>query len=90
MKYTLIPAAFLAMTALGSAHASEDECNVPKSQWQPEQTLQQKLEAEGWQVKRIKVDDGCYEVYGVNAEGKRMETYFNPKTFEVVKSEQEG
>jgi hypothetical protein len=78
-------AAVLATAASGAALAS-DKCRVPQAEWQPQQALQQKLEGEGWKVKTMKVDDGCYEVYGTDAQGKRMEVYFDPKTFAVVKS----
>ena len=89
MKSMVLSAALLAALAApltaGSALAS-DKCSVPKAEWQPQETLQQKLEGDGWKVKKIKVDDGCYEVYGTDAAGKRMEVYFDPKTFVAVKS----
>lgn len=46
--------------------------------------LQRKLTADGWKVRQVKVDNGCYEVYGFDNTGKRIEIYFNPKTFEKV------
>jgi hypothetical protein len=67
----------------GTAFASET-CSVPKAEWQPEQALRQKLETAGWKINRIKIDDGCYEVYGTDANGKRAETYFNPKSLDPV------
>lgn len=33
----------------------------------------------------MKVEDGCYEVYGFDAKGQKTESFFNPKTFEAVK-----
>ncbi len=69
----------------GAAFAS-DKCSVPRAEWQPKEALQQKLEGDGWKIKKIKVDDGCYEVYGSDATGKRRETYFDPKTFVAVKA----
>jgi hypothetical protein len=39
---------------------------------------------EGWQVRRIKVDGGCYEVYAVDPKGARVEAYFHPVTLEPV------
>ncbi len=77
--------AVTAVLASGAAFAS-DKCSVPKAEWQPQEALQQKLEGEGWKVKKLKIDDGCYEVYGFDAEGKRMEVYFDPKTFAVVQT----
>ncbi len=73
----------LSMVAAGAAHAAE-LCDVPTDQWQPREALQNKLEAEGWTVKKIKIEDGCYEAYATNEEGKKMETFFNPKTLEAV------
>ena len=43
-----------------------------------------KLKAEGWDVRKVKIDNGCYEVYGFDGKGQRREAYFNPKTFELV------
>jgi len=33
---------------------------------------------------RVKIENGCYEVYGRDAKGNRRETFFHPKTFEVI------
>ena len=74
--------------AAGSAFAS-DYCNASKSGWQPKEALQQKLEDDGWQVRKIETDDGCYEAYAINAEGQRVEAYFDPGTLELIKSELE-
>jgi hypothetical protein len=89
MKSLIAVAALALALVAGSAQAS-DKCAVPQAEWQPREALQQKLEGEGWKVKKIKVDDGCYEVYGTDGAGKRMEAYFDPKTFTVVKSKQES
>lgn len=56
----------------------------PKSGWKPEAELQKKLIAEGWQIRRIKEDGGCYEVYAIDGAGKRIEAYFHPQTLAVV------
>lgn len=77
--------ALIAVLATGVVAAS-NLCNVPEANRQPVEALQQKLESEGWQVKKIKMDDGCYEAYAVTDTGQRVEAYFDPKTFELVKS----
>ena len=56
----------------------------PEEGWQAQETLQTQLEAQGWEVRRIKEDGGCYEVYAKNAEGERVEAYFHPVTLEPV------
>jgi hypothetical protein len=54
----------------------------PKAEWKEQAALEKKLVASGWQVRRIKVDGQCYEVYGFDAAGKRVEAYFDPRTLE--------
>ena len=56
----------------------------PESGWQPKEKLQNMLVEQGWQVRRIKVDGGCYEVYAMNDAGKRVEAYFHPVTLAPV------
>jgi len=73
----------LVLATATTALASE-KCTVPKAEWQPEAALRQKLEAQNWKIKNIKIDGGCYEVYGTDDKGERVEIYFNPKTLEAV------
>lgn len=56
----------------------------PKSGWKSEGQLEKKLAGEKWKVRRIKVDGGCYEVYGTNEKGERVEAYFHPVTLDPV------
>jgi hypothetical protein len=58
----------------------------PESGWQPQATLQQQLQARGWDVRRIKVDGGCYEVYAVDPQGRRVEAYFHPVSLDHLQS----
>lgn len=61
------------------------ECeHVDKADWMSETTLEEKLVAEGWKVRRMKVDGGCWEVYGTTPEGERVEAYFHPATGEKL------
>jgi hypothetical protein len=56
----------------------------PQETWQPQAKLEQQLKDKGWQVRRIKIDGGCYEVYALNEKGERVEVYFHPKTLQSV------
>ncbi|KEA65118.1 hypothetical protein ADIMK_0820 [Marinobacterium lacunae] len=80
-------AALLISTATlsAAAHAEDELCNVPKSEWQTQDALEQAVKEKGWEVRKIKVDEGCYEVYAKDDKGERVEAYFNPKSFEIVK-----
>lgn len=56
----------------------------PKSGWQSTEKLEQQLKEKGWQVRRIKEDGGCYEVYAFDEKGQRGEFYFHPVTLAPV------
>ena len=83
---TLAALGLVSTLVAGNLYAS-DLCDVTEADRQPIEALQSKLEADGWEIKKIKVDEGCYEAYAINAEGQRVEAYFNPQTFELIKSE---
>jgi hypothetical protein len=88
MKRVLITTLFL--SALGASAASAaDLCSVPQGEWQPQDALQKQLESEGVTIKKIKIDEGCYEVYGTDKDGKRIENYYDPKTFSLVKAQED-
>ena len=56
----------------------------PREGWQPQAKLEQMLKDKGWQVRRVKEDGGCYEVYGLDDKGQRVEAYFHPLTLAPV------
>jgi hypothetical protein len=74
-------AACIAAPALATGKMT---CDAPQSQWKPRDQLEQALGKQGWQVRKSKVDGGCYEVYGTTPEGERVEAYFHPVTFEKL------
>lgn len=71
------------------AHAGATCEAHPKSEWASETTLKQTLEEEGYTIKKFKVDGNCYEIYGRNKAGKKVEIYFDTKTLAIVKAEVE-
>lgn len=79
----------LALLCLSAPVLADDDCDDPMTDWQPREHLRQKLEAEGWTVYRIKVDDGCYEVKGLAPDGFRAEASFAPASFELMELERE-
>ncbi|QPC91206.1 PepSY domain-containing protein [Mesorhizobium sp. INR15] len=83
MKKIILATFLLTGGFAGSAFAA-DKCDVPADQWQPREALQKKLEGEGWKVRSIKSENGCYEAKAIDAKGKKLEAVFNPKTLETV------
>lgn len=57
---------------------------VPQQETRTQMELQRKLVADGWKVRQVKSFNGCYEVYGFDEKGQRVEAFFHPGTFEKV------
>lgn len=70
--------------AAPAAATGKMTCNAPQAKWKSMAALQQNLKRQGWQVRKAKVDGGCYEVYGTDPKGNRVEAYFHPVTFEKL------
>ena len=74
------------LAAAPAAHATGlATCDSgPREKWQPPEKLEAALKQKGWQVRRIKEDGGCYEVYALDDKGGRVEAYFHPVSFAPV------
>jgi hypothetical protein len=74
----------LLMTSVLASYAvASPQCHEPIETWQPREHLQRQLEEKGWQVNRIKVDDGCYEVKGVDKLGHKFEATYTPASLQI-------
>lgn len=82
---TSLAATTLLLAAASAGATGLATCDSgPEAGWQPQAKLEQVLKAKGWTVRRVKVDGGCYEVYGLDDKGKRQEAYFHPVTLAPV------
>ncbi|WP_405404956.1 PepSY domain-containing protein [Paracoccus sp. Ld10] len=81
------PLAALLLAGLACPALASERCDVPRAEWRTVEELTNDLTAQGWTVNNIKTEDGCYEVYGHDQTGARVETFFNPATFEAVGSD---
>jgi hypothetical protein len=72
-----------------SAFASDPECTKePKAKWKDKAAFEKELQGQGYKIKKFKVTKtNCYEIYGHDKEGKKVEIYFNPVTGDKVKEE---
>ena len=79
----------VALAFAGAAQAQHAErCEpIPKDQWRPQAELERKLTDMGWKIRRVKIENGCYEVYGTDEKGGKVEVFFHPKTFDRVVAE---
>ncbi len=71
------------------ARAEDEDCAVPMADWQPRAAVQKMAQANGWHVRRIKIDDGCYEIYARDSMGRQIEIRVNPATLAVLGIERE-
>ncbi len=88
MTKTLAILSLLATVSAGAALAGDD-CFAPMADWQPREAVSRLADEHGWTVRRIKIDDGCYEIDGSDADGRRIEVTVHPATLEVIEVEYE-
>jgi hypothetical protein len=69
----------------GSAWAGPTCTNEPKVKWISEADMKAKIASGGYKYSVFKVTTGnCYEIYGRDNSGKRVEIYFHPITGHIV------
>ena len=67
---------------------ADDDCNAPMERWQSRDAVRQMAAREGWQIQRLKIDDGCYEIRGTDAQGREFKAKIDPETLKVLKMKQ--
>ncbi len=83
--------ALAALSLVAGPALAEGKCSsAPKSKWQPRSALESQLQADGYSVRQIKVEGGCYEVYATDKEGKRANMAFNAETLEKLSNAEAG
>ncbi len=74
-----------AFSVVTSAFAKTECTKEDPSKWKNQDAFKKELEAD-YKIKVFKVTKGnCYEIYGWNKAGKKVEIYFNPVSGEKVK-----
>ena len=86
MKFTLPFATILAFSVSSAALASDD-CHSPMADWKPRDTVTTFVKDLGITSDRMRIDDGCYEVRGRDADGNRVELKIEPATLDVMELE---
>lgn len=73
---------------LGSVSYAKKDCTTePKEKWMKVEDFKSKMESEGYKIRKFKTPGTCYEIYGTNKQGQKVEIYFNPVDASIVKSE---
>ena len=72
-RLTLLAAVLAAAAAVPAAATGKMTCDAPQSRWKSINDLEAQLKKQGWQLRKAKIDGGCYEVYGTDPDGNRVE-----------------
>lgn len=75
------------LTLSTQVFAKKNCTTEPKEKWMTESDFKAKVEKDGYVISKFKQPGSCYEIYGKNAKGQKVEIYFNPVNAEIVKSE---
>lgn len=65
------------------------DCDAPLNRWQTREAVRQMAAAQGWQIHRLKIDDGCYEIRGTDVQGRTFKAKIDPETLKVLKMKQD-
>ena len=78
-----------AALAIGVAGCSEGpNCtSEPQSSWISEAEMKSRVASLGYEVNEFKISGSCYEIYGWDRDGRKVEVYFDPVNGTVFKSE---
>ena len=88
--HKILGSSLLALSAaLAAAPAlASDDCEVPVARWQSREAVRQMAVQKGWEVQRLKIDDGCYEIRGTDRQGRSFKATLDPETLKVLKLKQ--
>ena len=62
----------------------------PEVEVAAQSALELQLQADGFKVRQIKVEGGCYEVYTTDKDGKRANMAYNAETLEKLDNAEAG
>ncbi len=75
----------LALSVATLPASADDDCDAPVERWQSREDVRQMAVRQGWQIQRLKIDDGCYELRGTDAQGRRFDAKIDPETLKILK-----
>lgn len=85
-----VPLAILCLVLVAAPALADDDCDVPVQYWQSRDAALRHAASLGWQVQRLKIDDGCYELRGRDAQGQLFKARIDPRTLGIVKLRRRG
>jgi hypothetical protein len=87
---TLAACSILTASSVFAATAKVECATSSAAKWQPQSALVAKLKADGTTVSKIKLENGCYEVYAKTKTGKKANAAYNAETLEMLDNAEGG
>lgn len=81
-----ILALLLVLGVAGQAQAKKNCTDQPKDKWMKEDDFKKMVEGQGYKISKFKQPGSCYEIYGTDKTGKKVEIYFNPVDGSIAQS----
>ena len=75
----------LMLSLLALPALADDDCDAPLHRWQSREAVHQMAAAQGWHIQRLKIDDGCYDIRGTDAQGRSFKARIDPETLKVLR-----
>lgn len=81
----ILAASTLAAPTIAMADGDRICGNIPLEQWLSPGAIKDKATALGFTVRKVDIDDGCYEVDTTDKNGTKVELRLNPATGALVR-----
>jgi hypothetical protein len=74
------PLLVLGLMLLAAPAQADVDCQPgARASWIPESQFREQMKRQGVQITKFRITPGnCYEIYGFDAQGQRLEVYYNP------------
>lgn len=82
-----VPLVLAILLSAPVAVLASDDCTHPMVDWQSREAVSAHLVQLGITMHRLRIDDGCYEVRGRDADGNAVELKIDPATFGLMELE---
>lgn len=91
MRKLLTLAVFGITLAAGYSVASDQgtASDAPRENWLDHAQLERSVRSRGYEVRKIEIDDGRYEVDAIDPDGQRVEMHVDPLTGKILKVERD-
>jgi hypothetical protein len=81
----------LAFACWGAHAAGTPPCtSEPRSKWMERKSIRDQVEALGYKVIEIEVENGCYAIEVRDKNGKELDLYLDPVTGKIVRREEDS